>query len=1338
MYGLKFGVIDIETRVVGDKPSIYDIPKFIGFRAENGRKVMYRPNEISKIKQTLNYFDVLIGHNMIGDPTNPFMEGYDIPILRKWGFEEDFYTKTKKGREYAKHIHVDTQRISEKRLKSMLYLDFGIHQMGLGNLCKEFDLPFQKGEIDYNIFKKNDWTPAEIEEIRKYLYGDLDSTWALFMHYHDLFIGFKDMMSQKDQNKLSWLRTSSGSNAYKIICNQTGLEETYARGKDNSDDGVQYEGAFVALPYKDFVEGKLYCVDWASLYPHMYMLGNLYSRVEQGTPGAWHGGKIFVSEEQNPDGDHITGWYKRIPGKIETTLKNLYDKRTHAKQQMEKCEEGSDEYKKWDATQLATKITLNTCFSSDTEILTVEGIKNIRDVKVGDDVYSINKETGFTEIKPITELQWFNHNGKMIHFKSDQYDLLVTPDHDMVITTRKTDDIKTVKADDVPRFCYFPRHIGFKESGGFVDREYFLWYIRGMYLADGYIRQNKTKNGKPNGWTFSISKYKNVYPEVYQRIEWALRKLTMYDGIKFRKHDKGFDIYNKKFCHKMLEFCGVSDDKRIKIFPNSYSNMEALFSGMYDGDGSKGSVKQYSTKLIGLRDDFIQLSTMLGYKWQYRFDSGLHRIGLRPKNTKTSIRGRNISTEEYDGTVHCVTVEDNHTVLVGRNGKFEWCGQCYGISGSSIFEKVFDLTTASDCTAMARMSIKHARTELMKEGYECMYTDSVTGDSNFVFKHNDVYNEMSFTDFHNYVIENVDYEFEGDEEQCRFHLKDEVLTLSMTDDLKIDWKPVKYLYAHWTDKKCYELISKDGKKLTVTEDHSLMDVVKGKLAEVKPTEAKRFIINDGRPDKYIRETWNYLAIFLGYWCVLGKMEKGGVIKMFKRGRENRNKAFEAFIAPQLKDKFRVYSRVEDGVIIINSVKLQNWMREYGFMKRGEIPPYVFDQNNEFLASFLRGMYTAMSFKGEGFAFFSRNLQMLDDVNTMLERLGLKPTFSRKSKKGDYIVYIRSRDNEYFKKNIASFDPSTVYMTMRGKKDSRLSYSYEMIRSKTPLQAVERYVYDVEVEETHNFFANDVLVHNTDSVYLLDPYDDPERLSKVCERISKEQIADANIQVDTHFLEIETPIKRMYFYRDDKGEFNKKFYTYVVPGKKEDEPDKPKHKGIKIVKGDCSPMAVDIVKKHIEPLMLKGKPVLIEPTVLFKWTMEAMREDPDSMKKRFRVRNPKYYENKHDYVKKPNGPTSIQYRVAQKYGEGEWYLYNNTAMGVGKTKMYTTKDELEEKFGDDWVTKLNLSAIVENLKNFIQWDGASKTLKNGTVRLVKRDTRIRNIQKKLTLTGRIEE
>jgi DNA polymerase elongation subunit (family B) len=48
----------------------------------------------------------------------------------------------------------------------------------------------------------------------------------------------------------------------------------------------------------------------------------------------------------------------------------------------------------------------------------------------------------------------------------------------------------------------------------------------------------------------------------------------------------------------------------------------------------------------------------------------------------------------------------------------------YGITGCAKFKSIYNLTTASDCTALARRCIKYARYRFIKSGYECIYTDT--------------------------------------------------------------------------------------------------------------------------------------------------------------------------------------------------------------------------------------------------------------------------------------------------------------------------------------------------------------------------------------------------------------------------------------------------------------------------------------------------------------------------------------------------------------------------------------------------------------------------------------
>ena len=51
----------------------------------------------------------------------------------------------------------------------------------------------------------------------------------------------------------------------------------------------------------------------------------------------------------------------------------------------------------------------------------------------------------------------------------------------------------------------------------------------------------------------------------------------------------------------------------------------------------------------------------------------------------------------------------------------------------------------------------------------------------------------------------------------------------------------------------------------------------------------------------------------------------------------------------------------------------------------------------------------------------------------------------------------------------------------------ISIAEDIITSIEPIESTNNYVYDLSIPDTHMFFANDILVHNTDSIFLhLDP------------------------------------------------------------------------------------------------------------------------------------------------------------------------------------------------------------------------------------------------------------
>ncbi len=81
----------------------------------------------------------------------------------------------------------------------------------------------------------------------------------------------------------------------------------------------------------------------------------------------------------------------------------------------------------------AVKRVLN-CFTPDTDVLTPNGVKNITELEVGDEVYSFNKETNQVEIKPVVDTYNYpNYSGELIDIKTNSIDFRVTPNHRMLV-----------------------------------------------------------------------------------------------------------------------------------------------------------------------------------------------------------------------------------------------------------------------------------------------------------------------------------------------------------------------------------------------------------------------------------------------------------------------------------------------------------------------------------------------------------------------------------------------------------------------------------------------------------------------------------------------------------------------------------------------------------------------------------------------------------------------------------------------------------------------------------------------------------------------------------------
>jgi len=97
------------------------------------------------------------------------------------------------------------------------------------------------------------------------------------------------MLSEKYVKDLSWIRSSIASLTYKCVCSLSGVEATYA----DKTSAKEKMGGNVIEPKYEEAEDVWY-VDFASLYPHIMVIFNIFDETLPGTDtDTWHGNDLF-------------------------------------------------------------------------------------------------------------------------------------------------------------------------------------------------------------------------------------------------------------------------------------------------------------------------------------------------------------------------------------------------------------------------------------------------------------------------------------------------------------------------------------------------------------------------------------------------------------------------------------------------------------------------------------------------------------------------------------------------------------------------------------------------------------------------------------------------------------------------------------------------------------------------------------------------------------------------------------------------------------------------------------------------------------------------------------
>jgi DNA polymerase I len=522
-----------------------------------------------------------------------------------------------------------------------------------------------------------------------------------------------------------------------------------------------------------------------------------------------------------------TRFRKEPDGMMREMVDELLTEREELKAARNEHEPDSEAYGRYDRQQQAVKVIMN-CFTPDTDVLTPDGVQNVRNLSVGDDVYSLNPETMALETKPVVETHEYpDYDGELIDIETDKIDFRVTPNHRMLVRKAETngiawdeDDYRFVEAGELDDATNYQLPHDWDGPDGeridevdlteYLDGEFEVWCdndVHGHTLAAevGRYPDKILHNGlDTTGYVFPAAEFedhRSYLDDVCSRFrvhaergrKWIPR---FYDGDDFLEllawyitegsvstsEEKqfgenlrgsattvqiaqdaqvtddgplaadggdhadigavldrmGFDYYvdgkGYQFTSKLLgdfleRTCGANSfEKQIPEFVFEASQaqkrrfLDALVAG--DGDRQKNSWR-YSTASERLRDDVLRLCAHVGLTANFTQDSGTWRIDVSEGSKNTLRMYRSSARSTADDGVYCVTVADNHTLLAGRNGTFQFVGQSlYGVSGWERF-RLYDKENAAAVTATGRAVIDYTQKIAEKElGYKIAYGDT--------------------------------------------------------------------------------------------------------------------------------------------------------------------------------------------------------------------------------------------------------------------------------------------------------------------------------------------------------------------------------------------------------------------------------------------------------------------------------------------------------------------------------------------------------------------------------------------------------------------------------------
>lgn len=333
--------------------------------------------------------------------------------------------------------------------------------------------------------------------------------------------------------------------------------------------------------------------------------------------------------------------------------------------------------------------------SEDTEFLSSDGWKLVKNAKIGEKAFSLNPDTGKMEWIEVVNVVNAGKapNGRMVNFKSYNSDFLFTEDHHVPYIFGKYKTIKSVDAGEAMKM----KRITVPRTGEWCGKKSKMSNEMIQFLALWISDGSCVKKGEDSFYiTISTRKYRKFAKEIIEKITdkkvYIRESRVEFNDSKIGRILKeiGNSFDTKKIPQKIMS----GTKKEIILFLETYLIADGSIQNIKSQFGiSQNKVFFTASKILSaqLSELILKAGGFPSFSFQDNSKNPQTINGriIKSKNiinrirwciTKNATFGENakgnMTFVPYDGIAYCLTLKTNHIFYCRRKGKCIWTGNC--------------------------------------------------------------------------------------------------------------------------------------------------------------------------------------------------------------------------------------------------------------------------------------------------------------------------------------------------------------------------------------------------------------------------------------------------------------------------------------------------------------------------------------------------------------------------------------------------------------------------------------------------------------------------------------